>query len=406
MTQVSQSTATPNADAARAPARILASHVRCPRAPKRARGAAPPPETPGAAAETLAREPTASVLAASLIALLAPVILMFVLERRSELHLALRGVAALIVIAAASATVALARRRSASRAAPQKLGAYTLDARIGEGGMGVVYRATHAHLPRPVAIKILPRERASARNRALFEREAQRTSLLSHPNTISVFDSGSTPDGGFYYAMELVEGLDLQATVERDGPLAPERAALVLAQVLGALREAHAAGLVHRDVKPANIMLCARGGASDVVKLLDFGLVQELDSAEEHSPCDPNELVGTPLYIAPEALLGEEPIDARSDLYAVGAVGYFLLTGVPPFSGRNVLEVCARHLHETPVPPSQRLGRRIPEDLEALIVSCLAKCPEARPSSAAALESAFLRLAAPSSGSLARSNRS
>jgi serine/threonine-protein kinase len=356
----------------------------------------------------LAREaPTASVLAASVLALLAPLILMFALERRSEPHLVLRGAAALIVVAAVSASVSLARRRSASRTAPRKLGPYTLDGKIGEGGMGVVYRATHAYLPRPAAIKILPRERASARNRARFQREVQCTSLLSHPNTVSVFDFGPTPDGGFYYAMELVEGLDLQAMVEREGPFAPERVASVLAQVLGALREAHAAGLVHRDVKPANIMLCTRGGASDVVKLLDFGLVHELGGAEERSPCDPNELVGTPLYIAPEALLGEEPLDARSDLYAVGAVGYFLLTGVPPFSGRNVFEVCARHLHETPVPPSQRLGRRVPEDLEALIVSCLAKSPEARPSSAATLESAFLRLAAPSSsGSAARPSHS
>jgi serine/threonine protein kinase len=277
-----------------------------------------------------------------------------------------------------------------------RLGAYRLDAKIGEGGMGIVYKATHALLQRPAAIKLLPAERSGERDRRRFEREVQLTSRLSHPNTISIYDYGRTKTGEFYYAMEYVDGYDLQTLVEREGPQDPARVAHVLAQLAGALSEAHRVGLIHRDIKPANVMLCERSGVSDVVKVLDFGLIKEIDGAGRgvDTEVDSGRLVGTPLYMSPEALTDPSSVDARTDLYAVGALGYFLLTGVPPFSGRTVLEVCSHHLRSTPVSPSVRLGAAIPSELEALILSCLAKAPEDRPASAAALESALLRFAA------------
>jgi serine/threonine-protein kinase len=251
-------------------------------------------------------------------------------------------------------------------------------------------------LQRPAAIKLLPAGRAGERERKRFEREVQLTSRLTHPNTISIYDYGRTPTGSFYYAMEYVDGCDLQTLVERDGPQDPARVAHLLAQLAGALSEAHRVGLIHRDIKPANVMLCERGGVADVVKVLDFGLIKEIDSAGRgaDTEADGERLVGTPLYMSPEALTDPNSVDARSDLYAVGALGYFLLTGVPPFSGRTVLEVCSHHLRSTPVSPSARLGATIPRELEALILACLAKSPEDRPQDAGALERALLRFAA------------
>jgi serine/threonine-protein kinase len=258
--------------------------------------------------------------------------------------------------------------------------------------MGVVYKARHALLRRPAAVKLLPPERAGEQSLERFEREVQLTSLLTHPNTITVYDFGRTAEGTFYYAMEYVDGLDFQTLVERDGPQDPARVAHLLQQLAGALVEAHRVGLIHRDVKPANVMVCERGGLADVVKVLDFGLIRELGRGNaEHSDVD--RIVGTPLYLAPEAVTAPERIDARSDLYAVGAVGYFLLTGMPPFSGNNVVELCAHHLHSVPVPPSERIATSIPHELETLILSCLAKSPEQRPRDAASLQSALLALA-------------
>jgi serine/threonine protein kinase len=194
--------------------------------------------------------------------------------------------------------------------------------------------------------------------------------------------------------MEYLDGLDLQTLVERHGPQSPARVAHVLAQLTAALDEAHRTGLIHRDVKPANVMLCERGGQKDVVKVLDFGLIKSLDSRGNGADTDIDRIVGTPLYLSPEALTAPETVDARSDLYAVGALGYFLLTGVPPFSGRTVLEVCAHQLHSVPVPPSQRLGRALPRELEDVLLRCLAKAPENRPQSAAELQRALQRMAA------------
>jgi serine/threonine-protein kinase len=226
-----------------------------------------------------------------------------------------------------------------------------------------------------------------------FEREVQLTSLLTHPNTISVYDFGRTADGSFYYAMEYVDGLDLETLVEHHGPQDPARVAHLLVQLAGALQEAHEIGLIHRDVKPANVMVCQRGGALDVVKVLDFGLIKEIGEMDP-TRSEAHRIVGTPLYLAPEMLTAPEDINARSDLYAVGAVGYFLLTGVPPFVGESLVEVCAHHLHSAPVPPSERVETPIPREFEALILACLAKSPEARPASAAALQAALRELSA------------
>jgi serine/threonine-protein kinase len=285
-------------------------------------------------------------------------------------------------------------RRAKSSVNGRRLGQYTLDEKIGEGGMGVVYKASHALLQRPAAIKVLAPGRSGEQDLKRFEREVQLTSLLTHPNSISIYDFGRSEEGTFYYAMEYVDGVDLQTLVERDGPQDPARVAHLLAQLAGALVEAHQIGLIHRDVKPANIMVCERGGSSDFLKLLDFGLIKELSVSEEVTQTDPERVLGTPLYLSPEALTAPDTVDARSDLYAVGAVGYFLLTGVPPFSGRNAIEVCGHHLHSAPVPPSSRRPGVIPAELEEILLRCLAKRPEQRPATAAALQRALLAFAA------------
>jgi hypothetical protein len=269
-----------------------------------------------------------------------------------------------------------------------RLGQYTLNEKIGEGGMGVVYKASHALLRRPTAIKLLPQERAGEHNITRFEREVQLTSMLTHPNTVSVYDFGRTPEGTFYYAMEYLEGLDLQTLVDADGPQEPGRVVHILIQALGALAEAHAVGLIHRDVKPANLNISERSGTPDVVKVLDFGLVKQLGPpvSPETSASQINQIIGTPLYLSPEAITAPNSMDGRADLYALGAVGYFLLTGAPPFTGASVVEVCGHHLHTQPVSPSDRLARPLPADLERLILACLAKSPADRPADAKSLK--------------------
>lgn len=285
-------------------------------------------------------------------------------------------------------------QRPASRGRELRLGPYTLGEKIGEGGMGVVYKAQREGLARPAAIKLLPKERGGHRAEERFEREVRLTSLLTHPNTISLYDSGRTSEGSAYYAMEYLEGLDLQALVEKSGPLPPARVAHLLAQIAAALGHAHGLGFLHRDVKPANVFVCERGGQSDVVKVLDFGLGKELGiESTELDRTEVGAIVGTPLYLAPEALTAPDSMDGRSDLYALGALGYFLLTGAPPFAGKTVLEVCCQHLHCEPLPPSARVRGAIPPELERLVLTCLAKSPDARPRDAAALRAALLPLA-------------
>ena len=263
----------------------------------------------------------------------------------------------------------------------RRLGPYTLVQKIGEGGMGAVYRAQHALLRRPTAIKILPPERAGEMDLARFEREVQMTSLLTSPHTVSVYDFGRTPDGLFYYAMEYLDGIDLQEIVRGDGPMPSGRVVFVLAQVCEALAEAHRVGLIHRDIKPANILLSERGGRSDVAKIVDFGLVKNLAAASGSDATGENTLLGTPHYMAPEALRSPDRVDARSDIYALGATAYFLLAGAPVFEG-SVPDVFAGHLKSDPVAPSARLARSIPPSLEALVLAALSKKPEARPQSA------------------------
>ncbi len=265
-----------------------------------------------------------------------------------------------------------------------QLGQYTVERLLGRGGMGAVYVARHALLRRPTAVKVLEAELAGPEAIARFEREVQTTSELTHPNTVAIYDYGRTPDACFYYAMEYLDGFDLETLVRADGPQPPARVAHILRQISSALAEAHARGLVHRDIKPANIMLCERGLLPDFVKVLDFGLVR----IEE--PGDPTLSVelavrGTPLYMAPEAAATPGKVDHFADLYSLGALAYFLLCGHPPFSGRSALEIVSRQLADAPVPPSMRTSRSIPGSLEAVVMRCLEKEPERRPQSAAQL---------------------
>lgn len=295
---------------------------------------------------------------------------------------------ACLTLLGALATLLHPRFAGGRWAARSRLGQYTLGEKIGEGGMGVVYRAEHSGWKRPVAIKLLSPRRTNGSDIERFEHEAQLTRSLQHPSTVAVYDVGRTREGLPYYAMELVDGVDLQTLVERQGPLEPRRVARVLMQLAAALGELHATGLIHRDVKPANVMLCEGAGSSEAIKVLDFGLSLRVDG----SAAATHLLMGTPLYLPPEAITSPACLDPRSDIYSLGALGYFLLTGYPPFAGESLFELCGHHLHSLPVPPSQRLGRPIPERLEALIASCLAKQPAQRPSSAA-LQAALLQLA-------------
>jgi serine/threonine-protein kinase len=267
----------------------------------------------------------------------------------------------------------------------RRLGQYTLEAKLGEGGMGAVYRASHSMMRRPTAIKLVRPDLAGENVLARFEREVQLTARLTHPNTVTIFDYGRTEDGIFYYAMELLDGATLKDIVRVDGPQSPGRVIKVLAELAGALEEAHGIELIHRDIKPSNVILCTQGGKSDVAKLLDFGLVKELGDKGEIGLTKDGVLAGTPHYMCPESLTSPDAVDGRGDLYAVGAVGYYLLTGGHVFEGATVLEVCGHHLHSEPVPPSKRVEGPVPEDLEKVLLSCLEKDPADRPQSAAEL---------------------
>jgi serine/threonine-protein kinase len=268
-----------------------------------------------------------------------------------------------------------------------QLGQYTIEEKIGEGGMGIVYRARHALLRRPTAIKLLPKTRAGEQSLQRFEREVQLTSQLSHPNTIAIYDYGHTPDGVFYYAMEYLDGVTLDELIASDGPQSPERVVHILRQLSGALHEAHGLGLIHRDVKPANIMLCSRGGQQDQVKVLDFGLVKEFKN-DQVKLSGESTLLGTPLYLAPEAITAPDTVDRRADIYALGAVGYELLAGTSVFAGATVVEICIKHLQERPLPLSQR-QIAVPAALEQLLLACLSKDPARRPQTAREVEHAL-----------------
>ncbi|MBA2543582.1 MAG: serine/threonine protein kinase [Deltaproteobacteria bacterium] len=261
--------------------------------------------------------------------------------------------------------------------AAMQLGQYTLDRKIGEGGMGAVYRAHHLMLRRPTAVKLLLPERVGADNLERFEREVQHMSQLTHPNTVAVYDYGRSPDGVFYYAMEyLGGGIDLERLVRTRGPQPSGRVAHILAQVCGALHEAHCNNIIHRDIKPANIILCERGGMPDVAKVVDFGLVKEITTDTGSSA---QVILGTPAYVAPEAVTDPNTIGPAVDLYALGAVGYFMLTGRRVFEGKTAVDMCIQHVTAIPRRPSEVAPSiYVAPELEAIVMRCLAKNPADR----------------------------
>lgn len=278
--------------------------------------------------------------------------------------------------------------------AVRQLGQYTLETLIGEGGMGKVYRARHALLQRPTAVKVLDGEHAGATAVARFEREVQITSSLTHPNTVEIYDYGRTEDGIFYFAMEYLPGITLDGLVRRDGPLGAPRAIHIIRQVLGSLAEAHELGLVHRDIKPANIILCRRGGIADFVKVVDFGLVKDLSFGMSPKISQTGIISGTPLYIAPECLDDPASASARSDIYAVGALMFYLLTGRELFIGNNPFDVLRQVMHEQP-PKARELAKfGVPAELDELLTRCVDRDPSQRPQSIAAMLPIFDGLAA------------
>ena len=275
-------------------------------------------------------------------------------------------------------------------AVAREMGSYKLEVLLGRGGMGEVWRAKHRLLTRPAAIKLLrpdmlggdPDHQRQARGR--FEREAQTTALLRSPHTVALYDFGTDEDGSFYYVMELLEGVDAEEFVRRFGPVPIQRAVRWLNQVCASLGEAHEAGLVHRDIKPSNIYVCRYGREVDFVKVLDFGLVKPMDTAGETETnlTVAGTIRGTPGYLPPEQTRGDGAIDARTDIYALGCVAYWLITGQRVFEGRSTIEVLAHHLQTTPVAPSQRTELPVPPEMDALILACLEKDPARRPQSA------------------------
>jgi eukaryotic-like serine/threonine-protein kinase len=311
------------------------------------------------------------------------------------LHTAFYVSAGLSVLGALVTLAAVPWVRRLQRAARQAaiaggiLGQYVLEEPIGEGGFAMVYRARHALLRRPVALKILKPAITSELTIARFEREVQTTSHLTHPNTVAIYDYGHTAEGLFYYAMEYLDGISLRDLVARFGPLPTGRVVHILRQICGALAEAHGLGLVHSDISPRNILLNRRGGQCDVVKVLDFGLVKAIDPRLQLSRPLNDTVFGTPQYMSPEAIKHPEQVDARSDLYSLGAVGFFLLTGRPPFEA-DTLAVLLEQQTSTPPPrPSERAPSAVSSDLEALILSCLAKEKSGRLASALALDKAL-----------------
>jgi serine/threonine-protein kinase len=276
----------------------------------------------------------------------------------------------------------------------QELGSYELIERLGEGGMGEVWRARHRLLARSAAIKLVRPEVLGASNEnearmilRRFEREAQATAALSSPHTIRVFDFGLTDEGSFYYVMELLAGRDLESLVREFGPLPAGRAVYLLRQVCHSLADAHARGLVHRDIKPANIYACRMGLEYDFIKVLDFGLVKVSDRStiQQTRMTAAMGTTGTPAYMAPEIILGEADVDRRADVYAVGCVAYFLLTGQLVFEADTPMKMLMQHVQARPVPPSHRTELKIPRELDDLVLACLEKDPEKRPQDAEVL---------------------
>jgi eukaryotic-like serine/threonine-protein kinase len=286
--------------------------------------------------------------------------------------------AALIISALAAVAASLAFLRLRQRSPVSTIGPYTLKSLLGEGGFAHVYLATHALLKRPTAIKILKPEQINEKNLSRFEREVQLASGLSHPNTINIYDYGATDDGSFYYAMEYIKGLSLQELIELDGPQCPARAMWILEQICKSLREAHHKGLIHRDIKPQNIMLCRRGGEYDFVKVLDFGLARSMET-EQNRVTETKLLIGTPHYIAPERIVDPTCMDPRSDIYSLGILGFFLLTGREPFEAQGSMDALAQTINGSARRPSEQTSSPIPPRLDQLIRDCHSRVITERP---------------------------
>ena len=279
-----------------------------------------------------------------------------------------------VVLSTAGSDIIYGLRRQVDAA--QQLGQYTIASKIGEGGMGAVYLAHHILLRRPTAVKLLLPDRIGAENLARFEREVHHMSQLTHPNTVAVYDYGRSPDGVFYYAMEyLGGGTTLEDLVDSHGPQPTARIAHILAQVCGALAEAHANQIIHRDIKPANIILCERGGVADVAKVVDYGLVKEVSRDRSEST---GVTFGTPGYLAPETVTDPSSVGPAVDIYALGAVGYFLMTGQRMFDGKTAVEICIKHVTLDPPRPSDVVPTYVSPELEAVIMKCVARRPEDR----------------------------
>ena len=270
--------------------------------------------------------------------------------------------------------------------AAEQFGQYKIIDKIGKGGMGEVYKASHATLRRITALKLIQPHQVSEDNVKRFEQEVQLTSRLTHPNTIAVYDYGRTPKGVFYYVMEYLPGITLSELVYKNGAVEEGRVVYFLTQVCSSVAEAHSIGLIPRDIKPANIMIGERGGIYDFVKVLDFGLAREInDISKEYVANEKGAIYGSPHYIAPEALLNPEDIDQKCDIYAIGAVGYFLLTGKHVFNSKDPAEVCRHQVKTKPRLPSEVLGKPINKELEDIIMRCLKKKPRERPLNAQVL---------------------
>ncbi len=299
------------------------------------------------------------------------------------------------VIAALASVFSMMRLRS-QLGTHRKLGPYVLEKQIGEGGVATVYLARHDLLKRPTAIKLLKPARATDEMIARFEREVQIASSFSHPNTVEIFDYGRTRDGLFYYAMEYLDGLTVSQVLEKSvPPVVPvARAIHLLRQVCAGLSEAHGKGLVHRDVKPENIMVCRYGGAHDFVKILDFGLVKSLSQPHSRDLTRSQRILGTPLYMAPERLRDPTDVDARADIYALGAVAYLMLTGKRMFDAAEDFALTSKILNEEPPRVGAAAPQPIPVELDLLVTACLEKSRDLRPQSVAGLVEALDALAA------------
>jgi serine/threonine-protein kinase len=299
---------------------------------------------------------------------------------------------AIAVFAAARAT-ALQRRAFEAERRAEQIGQYALKRKLGEGGMGEVWLAEHALLKRPCAVKFIrPDLAAHPATAARFAREVQAVTGLTHINTVRVYDYGRGEDGSFYYVMEYLDGPTLEELVREVGPLPPGRAVYLLRQLCGALGEAHAAGLVHRDLKPGNVIVAALGGQRDLAKLLDFGLVQDLSADAGDRLTRTGTVLGTPAYMSPEQAAGESALDARGDVYSLGAVAFFALSGRPPFQGKTLGQLLAAHRSEPPLLLTD-LRPDLPADLAAVVARCLAKDPHDRFMSAADLDRALMQCA-------------